>query len=104
MVLLMTTFPDAMINISMSILRVQRRLRIITILTVTQAILMVSGAWVLMWHTGVIGAALAAFAAQLITAAAFAAAGTARFLFDGVSTVDPASRVPHSHLVGEGKG
>ncbi|MGP4053810.1 lipopolysaccharide biosynthesis protein [Mycobacterium sp. 4D054] len=93
-VLLMATFPDAMINISMSIFRVQGRLRIITLLTVTQAIMMVGGAWFLMLHTGVIGAALAAVVAQTITAAVFAAVGTRRFLFEAPPVAPLTTPVP----------
>lgn len=104
-VMLLTTFPDAVINISMSILRVQQRLRIVTIVTVTQTIMMVGGAWVLMVHIGVIGAALAAVAAQTITAAVFAGLGTRRFLFEAPPAAPLSSPVPaRSHLVGEGSG
>lgn len=104
-VLLMATFPDAMVNISMSILRVQKRLRIITILTVAQAIMMVSGAWLLMPHIGIIGAAVAAVVAQSITAVVFAAVGTRRLLFEAAPAVDLASPVPtRSHFVGGGHG
>ncbi|WNG86739.1 hypothetical protein C6A87_023495 [Mycobacterium sp. ITM-2016-00317] len=107
-VLLLTTFPDAIINVSMSILRVQGRLRIITILTVTQAIMIVGGAWFLMLHTGVIGAALAAVAAQTVTAAAFAAVGARRFLFEPppVAPVAPlATPIPApSPLIAGGQG
>lgn len=104
-VLLMTTFPDAVINVSMSILRVQRRLRIITILTVNQAIIMVGGAWILMHYWGVMGAAVAAVTAQLITAVAFVAVGTRRFLFEVAPEVGRNSRVPaRAHVAGEGNG
>jgi Na+-driven multidrug efflux pump len=101
----LTAFPDAVINISLSILRVQGRLRIITVLTVTQAIMMICGAWFLMLHTGVIGAALAAVAAQTITAAAFVAVGTRRFLFEPPPVEPVAVPVPTpSPLIGGGAG
>lgn len=104
-VLLLTAFPDAVINISLSILRVQGRLRIITVLTVTQAIMMICGAWFLMLHMGVIGAALAAVAAQTITAAAFVAVGTRRFLFEPPPVEPVAVPVPTpSPLIGGGAG
>lgn len=104
-VMLLTTFPDAVINISMSILRVQQRLRIITVVTVAQALFMVGTAWLLMWQVGVVGAALAAVTAQTLTAATFIAIWRRRFSWESPPPAKPATPEPvDNHLVPGGNG
>lgn len=70
---LMCTFPDALINVAVAILRVQGRLHVIAALTVACAAISVVGAWLLMPHLGIFGAVVALFVSQMITATAFAA-------------------------------
>jgi O-antigen/teichoic acid export membrane protein len=71
--LLLSTFPDALINVAVAVLRVQRRLALIAMLTVAGAALSIIGAWVLMPPLGIFGAGLAVFASQTIVASSFSA-------------------------------
>ena len=54
--LLLATIPDAMINIVVAILRVQRRLVAVAAVTVTGVISAIGGSWLLMPHLGINGA------------------------------------------------
>ena len=67
--LLLATIPDALINIVMAILRVQRRLVAVAAVTVTGAISTIGGSWLLMPHLGVNGAGWAVLATSVILAA-----------------------------------
>jgi O-antigen/teichoic acid export membrane protein len=73
--LLLSTFPDAVINVAVAILRVQGQLAAVAAFTVAGATMSLVGAWLLMPHLGIFGAGLAVFASQSIVAIAFAALG-----------------------------
>lgn len=79
-VLLLSTFPDALINMTVAILRVQHRLAVVAAVTVAGATMSIVGAWLLMPHLGIFGAGLAVFASQMIVATAFTLMGPLRFL------------------------
>lgn len=70
--LLLSTFPDAVINVAIAILRVQNRLSVVAALTIVGAITSIGGAWMLMPHFGIFGAGLSVMASQTIMAIAFA--------------------------------
>jgi O-antigen/teichoic acid export membrane protein len=70
--LLLTTIPDALINLVVAILRVQRRLVAVAAVNVTGATITIGGSWLLMPHLGVNGAGWAALATPVILAAMLA--------------------------------
>jgi O-antigen/teichoic acid export membrane protein len=70
--LLLSTFPDALINVAVAILRVQRRLVAVSAVTVTAAVLTIGGSWLLMPHLGIIGAGVAALTSEAIVATTLA--------------------------------
>jgi O-antigen/teichoic acid export membrane protein len=74
--LLLSTVPDAVINVAVAILRVQGQLVVVAALTVAGAVMSTGGAWLLMPHLGIFGAGVAVFASQTIVAAAFAVMGS----------------------------
>jgi O-antigen/teichoic acid export membrane protein len=78
--LLLSTLPDAVINVAVAILRVQRRLAAAAVLTVTLAALTLGGAWLLMPHLGITGAGWAALASAVVVATASPAVGQRRSL------------------------
>jgi O-antigen/teichoic acid export membrane protein len=73
--LLVATIPDALINMAVAILRVQRRLVAVAGVTVTEAALRIGGAlllWLLMPHLGITAAGWAALASPVIVATTLA--------------------------------
>jgi O-antigen/teichoic acid export membrane protein len=73
--LLMSTLPDAVVNMLVAILRVQRRLVAVAAVTVTRAAIIVGGAllvWLLMPRLGITGAGWSALASEVIVAATLA--------------------------------
>ena len=63
--LLVATLPDALTNLAVAILRVQRRLVAVAAITVTGAAITIGGAlllWLLMPHLGITGAGWSALA------------------------------------------
>ena len=76
--LLLSTLPTAAVNLAVAILRVQRRLAAAAAVTVTGAAITLGGAWLLMPHLGIIGAAWAALASQVVVATALLAIGYRR--------------------------
>ena len=91
--LLLATFPDALINVAVAMLRVQRQLVAVSFLTVTGAVLTIGGAWALMPHLGITGAGWAALASQLIVAAVLAFVGYRRYLISTRSAGEPPGAV-----------
>ncbi|WP_197420434.1 lipopolysaccharide biosynthesis protein [Mycobacterium sp. NAZ190054] len=76
--LLLATFPDAVINVAMTVMRIQHRLRLVAFLAVAGATMSIGGSWLLMPHFGIFGAGVAVLTAQLTVALAFAAVGPYR--------------------------
>jgi O-antigen/teichoic acid export membrane protein len=70
--LLLSAFPDALINLALTVLRVQRRLTAVAAATAAGAVMTIGGTWLLMPHLGVFGAALALLTSQAIVATALA--------------------------------
>jgi O-antigen/teichoic acid export membrane protein len=70
--LLLCSFPDALSNVAVAILRVQHRLVAVTAVTVTGAALTIGGSWLLMPRLGILGAGWSALASQMIVAITFA--------------------------------
>jgi hypothetical protein len=73
--LLVATFPDAVINVSVAILRVQRRLVAVAAVTVTAGAMTIGGAlllWLLIPRLGITGAGWAALTSSVIVATALA--------------------------------
>jgi O-antigen/teichoic acid export membrane protein len=69
--LLVSTIPEAVINLAVAILRVQRRLVAVAAVTVTTAAITISGAlllWLLMPHLGITGAGWSTLASGVIVA------------------------------------
>jgi glycosyltransferase involved in cell wall biosynthesis/O-antigen/teichoic acid export membrane protein len=66
--LLLCTLPDALVNVAVAVLRVQRRLVGVAAITVTGAAITIGGSWLLMPHLGIMGAGWSALASQLIVA------------------------------------
>ncbi|NVN53730.1 polysaccharide biosynthesis C-terminal domain-containing protein [Mycolicibacterium hippocampi] len=71
--LLLSTFPDALINVALAALRVMRRLTEVAVVTVLGATITIGGTWLLMPSMGVSGAIVALFASQAIALAALSA-------------------------------
>jgi O-antigen/teichoic acid export membrane protein len=70
--LLVAAIPDAVINLTVAILRVQRRLVAVAAVTVTGSTMIICGALVLMPYLGIAAAGWAAIGAPLILVAALA--------------------------------
>ena len=70
--LLICTFPDALINVAVAVLRVQHRLAVITTLAVIGTIMSIGGSWVLMPHMGLYGIGVALLVSQGLSAIVFA--------------------------------
>lgn len=68
--LLLSTFPDALINVALATLRVMRRLTEVAFVTVLGAAITIGGTWLLMPRMGVSGAIVALFASQATVIAA----------------------------------
>lgn len=101
-VLLLATFPDAVTNIAVAILRVHHRLRIVAALTMVGATLSIGGAWILMKHIGVLGAGIAICGSQLVVALAFCAMGLRYLLTDSdTAPVDDATSPTDGDLLAE---
>jgi O-antigen/teichoic acid export membrane protein len=80
--LLLTAIPDALINVVVAILRVQRRLVAVATVTVMGATITIGGSWLLMPHLGINGAGWAALATPVILAAMLAVMWHYRSLVD----------------------
>lgn len=72
-VLLLSAFPVAVIELAVTILRVRRKLAEVAAMTVTDALLTMTLAWLLMSHFGILGAGLATLGTSLIVATTVAA-------------------------------
>ena len=96
--LLLSTFPDALINVAIAVLRVQGRLAVIAALAVAGAILSIGGAWLAMPHFGIFGSGLAVFASQTIIALAFFVVGPHRSMDETASAGDEAAAGDHGAL------
>jgi O-antigen/teichoic acid export membrane protein len=83
--LLLSTFPDALINVAVAMLRVQRRLVAVAAVTVAGATITIGGSWLLMPHLGIIGAGWAALAAPVIVTITLAVMWFRRSLISGRS-------------------
>jgi O-antigen/teichoic acid export membrane protein len=73
--LLVSTLPDALVNVAVAILRVQRRLAAVAAVTTTGAAITIGGAlllWLLMPHLGITGAGWSALASPVIVATTLA--------------------------------
>lgn len=70
--LLLSALPDALINLSLTILRVQSRLSAVAVVTTAGAVITIGGTWVLIPHMGVFGAAAALLTSQAIVATTLA--------------------------------
>jgi O-antigen/teichoic acid export membrane protein len=73
--LLVATLPDAVVNVAVAILRVQRRLVAVAAVMVTEAAITIVGAlllWLLMPHLGITGAGWSALASPVIIATTLA--------------------------------
>lgn len=66
--LLLATFPDALMNVAVAMLRVQRRLVAVAAVSVTAAALTIGGSSLLMPHLGIIGAGWAVLASEVMMA------------------------------------
>jgi len=83
---LLATFPDALINVAVAMLRVQRRLVAVAAISVAGATISIGLAWVLMPHLGIMGAGWAALASPMIVATTLTAIVCHRS-FSGTRTV-----------------
>jgi O-antigen/teichoic acid export membrane protein len=63
---LLATFPDALINVAVAMLRVQRRLAAVAAISVAIATIAVALSWLLMPHLGIMGAGWAALISPTI--------------------------------------
>ncbi len=77
---LVATFPDALINVAVAMLRVQRRLVAVAAVTVSGAALSIGLSWLLMPRLGIMGAGWAAVASPAIVATALTVMGFYRWL------------------------
>jgi O-antigen/teichoic acid export membrane protein len=91
-VLLLSSFPDAVTNVAVATLRVRRRLRTGATLNGVMALISVGGAWVAAPHFGIMGAALAWCGSQ--TVGAVAVVVLHRYLWPPKETVAAASSSP----------
>jgi glycosyltransferase involved in cell wall biosynthesis/O-antigen/teichoic acid export membrane protein len=67
-VLLLSAFPVAVIELTVTILRVRRKLAEVAAMTVTDAVVTLVSAWLLMSHFGILGAGLATLGTSMIVA------------------------------------
>lgn len=72
-VLLLSAFPVAVIELTVTVLRVRRKLAEVAAMTVTDALLTLTSAWLLMTHFGILGAGLATLGTSIIVATTVAA-------------------------------
>ncbi|WP_197518533.1 hypothetical protein [Mycobacterium sp. ACS1612] len=79
---LLSTLPDALVNVAVAVLRVQRRLVAVAAISVAGASIGIGMSWLLMPHIGIIGAAWAALAAPTIVVTVLAAMGFFRWLIN----------------------
>jgi O-antigen/teichoic acid export membrane protein len=79
---LLSTLPDALVNVAVAVLRVQRRLVAVAVISVTGAAIGIGLSWILMPHLGIMGAAWAALASPTIVVTALAAMGFFRWLIN----------------------
>jgi Na+-driven multidrug efflux pump len=86
--LLLSTLPDAAINLAVAILRVKRRQAAAAAVTVTAAAMTLGGAWLLMPRLGITGAGWAALASLVIVATALPAIGHRRSVMSARTTGD----------------
>jgi O-antigen/teichoic acid export membrane protein len=77
---LLATLPDALINVVVAMLRVQRRLAAVAVVTLSGAAISIGVSWLLMPHMGIMGAGWAAVASPTIVATALTAMGFYRWL------------------------
>lgn len=89
---LMSTLPDALVNVAVAVLRVQRRLVAVAVISVTGASIGIGMSWLLMPHLGIMGAAWAALAAPAIVVTGLTAMGFFRWLI-GVRAAASAARL-----------
>ncbi|MHA0289053.1 lipopolysaccharide biosynthesis protein [Mycobacterium sp. C3-094] len=76
--LLFSTFPDAVINVGIAVLRVQGEFPKVATVTAAGAVMSVGGAWVAMPYFGMFGAVLAVLFSQSVVATMFAVFGLRR--------------------------
>jgi O-antigen/teichoic acid export membrane protein len=88
---LLATFPDALVNVAVAMLRVQRRLVAVAAVTVAGAAIAIGASWLLMPHLGIMGAGWAALASPMIVATALTAIGFYQWLVS-VRTAGSAGR------------
>jgi O-antigen/teichoic acid export membrane protein len=69
-----------LVNVAVAVLRVQRRLVAVAVISVSGAAIGIGVSWLLMPHLGIIGAAWAALASPTIVVAALTAMGFFRLL------------------------
>lgn len=96
---LLATLPDALINVAVAMLRVQRRLVAVATVTVAGATIFIGASWLLMPHLGIMGAGWAALASPTIVATALTAMGFYQWLVS-VRTAGSAGR-PRARVADE---
>jgi O-antigen/teichoic acid export membrane protein len=89
---LLATFPDALINVAVAMLRVQRRLVAVATITLSGAVISIGGSWLLMPHLGIMGAGWAALASPTIVATVLTAMGFYQWVVN-VRTAGSAARL-----------
>jgi O-antigen/teichoic acid export membrane protein len=89
---LLATFPDALINLVVAMLRVQRRLVAVAAITVSGAAISIGMSLLLMPHLGIMGAGWAALASPTIVVTVLTAMGFYRWLVS-VRTAANAARL-----------
>jgi O-antigen/teichoic acid export membrane protein len=77
---LLSTLPDALVNVAVAVLRVQRRLVAVAAISVAGASIGIGMSWLLMPRLGIMGAAWAALAAPTFVVTALTAMGFFRWL------------------------
>lgn len=95
-ILLLSAFPVAVIELAVTILRVRRKLAEVAVMTVTDAVLTMTLAWVLMSNFGILGAGLATLGTSMmvattVAAIAFRRSRAQRRSAQGLSAVDAPS-------------
>ncbi len=78
--LVLTTLPEAVINVAVTVLRVLRRVATAAAVTVTNGAITLTGTWLLIPHLGIIGAGWAALASAVIVATGLLASKDRRSL------------------------
>jgi O-antigen/teichoic acid export membrane protein len=79
---LLSTLPDALVNVAVAVLRVQRRLVAVAAISVSGASIGIGMSWLLMPRLGIMGAAWAALASPTIVVTALAAMGFYQWLIN----------------------